>query len=184
MTKPVPIFVIPTYRLRDVGATVEAYDQHFHRNGHHLDLVVFDDSSSVNQEKYFPILERIQTCNPLFYVGPREKEQFLGYLFGRLSDRKLEPLVRNLFRPSYGGKRNYTLMYRTVDASTPQDVCSRSGILECTQPGVERLCWGPMRAPGPARTRMRATAVSRMRIRCCASRPRLPLPKPIPGNWR
>ena len=41
-------FVMPTYRLREVGATVEAYDQHFHRNGHRLDPVVFDDSSTVN----------------------------------------------------------------------------------------------------------------------------------------
>src|SRR5262249_36202046 len=28
------IFVIPTYRLRDVGQTVEHYDEHFWRNGH------------------------------------------------------------------------------------------------------------------------------------------------------
>ena len=27
-------FVIPTYRLRDVGETVELYDEHFWRNGH------------------------------------------------------------------------------------------------------------------------------------------------------
>lgn len=26
-------FVIPTYRLRDVGKTVEEYDRHFWRNG-------------------------------------------------------------------------------------------------------------------------------------------------------
>ena len=28
-----------------------------------------------------------------------------------MRDRKLESLVRNLFRPSYGGNRNFTLMY-------------------------------------------------------------------------
>jgi hypothetical protein len=27
-------FVIPTYRLREVGETVQAYDEHFRRNGH------------------------------------------------------------------------------------------------------------------------------------------------------
>jgi hypothetical protein len=27
-------FVIPTYRLRDVGDTVAQYDEHFWRNGH------------------------------------------------------------------------------------------------------------------------------------------------------
>jgi hypothetical protein len=104
-------FAIPTNRLRDVGDTVELYDQHFWRNGHSVRIVVFDDSSSVNQEKYYPLLEQTHTHNELYYVGPREKEQFLAYLNGRLHDGRLEGLVRNLFRPSYGGNRNCTLMY-------------------------------------------------------------------------
>jgi hypothetical protein len=74
-------------------------------------MIVFDDSSPANQEKYYPLLEQTSTYNSLFYVGPREKEQFLAYLNGRLRDKRLEGLVRNLFRPSYGGNRNYTLMY-------------------------------------------------------------------------
>jgi hypothetical protein len=104
-------FVIPTYRLRDVGETVEEYDRHFWRNGHSVPIVVFDDSSRANQEKYFPLLEKTRTHNELFYVGPKEKEEFLLYLNGRLRDPRLEGLVRNLFRPSYGGNRNCTLMY-------------------------------------------------------------------------
>jgi hypothetical protein len=104
-------FVIPTYRLRDVGETVEHYDEHFWRNGHTVRMIVFDDSSPVNQEKYYPLLEQTKTHNDLYYVGPREKEQFLAYLNGRLRDKRLEGLVKNLFRPSYGGNRNFTLMY-------------------------------------------------------------------------
>jgi hypothetical protein len=104
-------FVIPTYRLREVGETVEHYDEHFWRNGHSVRMIVFDDSSPVNQEKYYPLLEQTKTHNDLYYVGPREKEQFLAYLNGRLRDKRLEGLVKNLFRPSYGGNRNYTLMY-------------------------------------------------------------------------
>ncbi len=104
-------FVIPTYRLRDVGETVEQYDEHFWRNGHTVRMIVFDDSSPVNQEKYYPLLEQTKTHNDLYYVGPREKEQFLAYLNGRLRDKRLEGLVKNLFRPSYGGNRNFTLMY-------------------------------------------------------------------------
>jgi hypothetical protein len=104
-------FVIPTYRLRDVGQTVEEYDEHFWRNGHSVRIVVFDDSSPANQEKYFPLLEQTRTHNDLYYVGPREKEQFLAYLNHRLHDVRLDGLVRNLFRPSYGGNRNFTLMY-------------------------------------------------------------------------
>jgi hypothetical protein len=104
-------FVIPTYRLRDVGETIELYDEHFWRNGHSVRMIVFDDSSPANQEKYYPLLEQTRTRNELYYVGPREKEAFIGYLNGRLRDKQLQALVKNLFRPSYGGNRNYTLMY-------------------------------------------------------------------------
>jgi len=104
-------FVIPTHRLREVGETVEHYDEHFWRNGHAVPIIVFDDSSPANQEKYYPLLEQTKTHNELYYVGPREKEQFVAHINGRLRDKRLEGLVKNLFRPSYGGNRNYTLMY-------------------------------------------------------------------------
>ena len=103
------IFVIPTYRLRDVGDTVEQYDDHFFRNGHSVRMIVFDDSTPSTQEKYYPLLEQTRTHNDVFYVGPKEKERFLSHLNQRLRDKRLEGLVRNLFRPSYGGNRNYTL---------------------------------------------------------------------------
>jgi hypothetical protein len=38
-------FVIPTYRLREVGETVERYDDHFWRNGHSVPMVVFDEGT-------------------------------------------------------------------------------------------------------------------------------------------
>src|ERR1700733_3688280 len=104
-------FVIPTHRLRDVGETVEQYDEHFWRNGHSPELIVFDDSTPANQEKYYPLLEKTKTHHDLYYVGPREKEQFPAYLSSRLGGRRLESLVKSLFRPSYGGNRNHTLMY-------------------------------------------------------------------------
>lgn len=105
------IFVIPTYRLRDVAETIEKYDQHFWSNGHSVKMMVFDDSSLANHEKYYSLLEQTKTVNDLYYIGPREKEQFISFLNFKLHDRKLESLVRNLFRPSYGGNRNFTLMY-------------------------------------------------------------------------
>lgn len=104
-------FVIPTYRLREVSETVAQYDDHFWRNGHSVPIVVFDDSSSVNHQKYFSLLENTPTHNELYYVGPKEKEQFIAYLNQRLPDKRLQGLVRSLFRPSYGGNRNYTLVY-------------------------------------------------------------------------
>jgi hypothetical protein len=71
-------FVIPTYRLREVGETVTAYDEHFWRNGHSVPIIVFDDSSAANHEKYYSLLERTATHNELYYVGPKEKEAFIA----------------------------------------------------------------------------------------------------------
>ncbi len=110
--RPLPLtFAIPTYRLRDVPQTVEAYDENFADNGHIVKLMVFDDSSPATQKKYYSLLEQTHTRNELYYVGPREKEAFIQLVNKRLNNARLEPLVRNLFRPSYGGNRNFTLIY-------------------------------------------------------------------------
>jgi hypothetical protein len=95
-------FAIPTYRLRDVPQAVEAYDENFATNGHMVKLMVFDDSSLATQKKYYSLLEQTRTKNELYYVGPREKEAFIQLVNKRLNNTRLEPLVRNLFRPSYG----------------------------------------------------------------------------------
>ena len=110
--KPEPtVFVVPTYRLRDVGETIERYDENFRRNGHAVRMMIFDDSTVSAHDKYYSLLEQTRTRNEVVYVGPREKAQFVRFLLDRLHDRRLEPLVKSLFRPSYGGNRNYTLMY-------------------------------------------------------------------------
>ena len=111
MKKYNPVSVIPTYRLRDVGETIERYDEHFWNNGHTIKIIVFDDSSITNFNKYYRKLEQTKTYNDVYYVGPHEKGEFTSILLKRLSDKKLEPLVNNLFRPSYGGNRNFTLIY-------------------------------------------------------------------------
>ena len=56
----------------------QQYDEHFWRNGHSVRMIVFDDSSPADQEKYYPLLEQTRTHNDVYYVGPREKEQFLA----------------------------------------------------------------------------------------------------------
>jgi hypothetical protein len=111
MTDPELYFVIPTHRLRDVGGTIHEYDEHFWRNGHSLQMIVFDDSTQANVEKYLPLFAETKTRSDLYYVGPSEKEQFIEYVNSRLRNKRLEPLVKNIFRPSYGGNRNYSLMY-------------------------------------------------------------------------
>lgn len=105
------MFAIPTCRLRDVGAAVEAYDQHFFLHGHALSMTVFDDSGPALRDRYFSRLSRIKTKNELYYVGYDEKAALKERLCEKLRDRKLSALVAGLFRPSYGGNRNFTLLY-------------------------------------------------------------------------
>ncbi len=52
------IFAVPTYRLRDVAETIEKYDEHFWSNGHAVKMMVFDDSSLANHEKYYSLMRR------------------------------------------------------------------------------------------------------------------------------
>src|SRR3984893_9787632 len=151
MEIPTFSFVIPTYRLRDVNETVECYDQHFWKNGHSVRIVVFDDSIPANQEKYFPLLEQTRTHNELYYVGPREKEQFLAYLNGRLRDARLEGIVKNLFRPSYGGNRNCALMYTLGELVVSSDDDMRPYALMEDSPEsleIEEVCRGRLHKAG------------------------------------
>jgi hypothetical protein len=144
-------FAIPTYRLRDVGETVEQYDEHFWRNGHSPQIIVFDDSTPTNQEKYFPLLEKTRPHHDLYYVGPREKEQFLAYLNSRLRDKRLESLVKSLFRPSYGGNRNYTLMYTLGGLMISSDDDMRPYCLVEYSPeslGDDEVCYGRLHKAG------------------------------------
>ena len=175
MNDPDLFFVIPTYRLRDVGETVEHYDEHFWRNGHSVRMIVFDDSSPANQEKYYPLLEQTKTHNDLYYVGPREKEQFLAYLNERLRDKRLEGLVKNLFRPSYGGNRNYTLMYTLGGLMVSADDDMRPyALMEHSPESLSRGRGLPRPAAQGRRERLHAASrstSSRRSSTCWASRP-------------
>lgn len=144
-------FVIPTYRLRDVGETVEQYDEHFWRNGHSVKITIFDDSSPANQQKYYSLLEQTRTHNEVYYVGPREKDLFLGHLHQRLRDARLDGLVKNLFRPSYGGNRNYTLMYTLGGKMVSADDDMRPYTLMDRSPETlepDEVCRGHLRKLG------------------------------------
>jgi hypothetical protein len=141
------IFVIPTYRLRDVAQTIEKYDENFWANGHAVKMIVFDDSTIGNYEKYYSLLEQTKTVNDVFYVGPPEKEQFINFLNERLRDKKLESLVKNLFRPSYGGNRNFTLMYTLGNLMVSADDDMRPDALIETSPeslSENEICRGKL----------------------------------------
>jgi hypothetical protein len=151
MEKRALSFVIPTHRLREVGETVEQYDDHFWRNGHSVPIVVFDDSSPANQEKYYSLLERTATHNQIYYVGPREKEEFIAYLNQRLRDKRLQGLLKSLFRPSYGGNRNYTLIYTLGELIVSADDDMRPYALMEHSPEsleAEEICRGRLHRKG------------------------------------
>ena len=89
------IFVVPTYRLRDVAETMEKYDEHFCSNGHSVRMIVFDDSSLANHEKYYSLPEQTRTVNEIFYFH-KDKKDFprIRVKNKRLKTRNGEPASR------------------------------------------------------------------------------------------
>ena len=88
MNEPESYFVVPTHRLRDVSQTIQEYDDHFWRNGHSPQIMVFDDSTPSNVDKYFSQLGELKTRSDLFYIGPQQKEEFLTYVNSRLRNKR------------------------------------------------------------------------------------------------
>lgn len=154
-----PLFAIPTCRLRDVGEAVEAYDRNFAHYGHSLRLVVFDDSSARLHERYFSRLSSIKTRNELSYVGPAEKAALKELLSDKLGDDARAAIVGELFRPSYGGNRNFTLLYSLGSLLVSADDDMRPyALMEDGGPGLEgnEVCRGKVvkadRAPRERRS--------------------------------
>jgi len=101
--------VIPTYRLKDVAQTVRAYRDNFDRYGYDIPIIVFDDSSPEVYGHDFPKFAAVVPSNT-FYVGPPEKALFIDQLVSRIGIQH-EETIRRLLRPSYGGNRNFTILY-------------------------------------------------------------------------
>jgi hypothetical protein len=51
-------------------------------------MLVFDDSSPANHEKYYSTLERTTTHNELYSLGPAEQEQLLSYPQIRVNNQR------------------------------------------------------------------------------------------------
>jgi len=106
------IFVIPTYRPQEVGETVARYSENFRSFGYSIPIVVFDDSKGEESRKKalrsFTEAE-IDYPGSVWYVGEIEKKRFLSRLENKtkISSR----LLQKIFKPSYGGNRNFTLAY-------------------------------------------------------------------------
>ena len=71
------IFAVRTHLPRDTVETVEISDEHFCGNGPLVRMMVFDDSSAANHQKYFSPLEQTMVSD-LSCVDLTEK--FIGFL--------------------------------------------------------------------------------------------------------
>ncbi|MFH0948920.1 MAG: hypothetical protein V1802_00355 [Candidatus Aenigmatarchaeota archaeon] len=130
-----PVFVIPTCRLRDVGKAVELYDENFHNYGRKINIWVFDDSPVSVNKKYYTNLERTSTFNEVYYIGPEEKSKFITYAIERTGITVADYIIYRIFRPSYGGNRNFSLAYTlgrkfisSDDDMQPGGYVSKNGI--------------------------------------------------------
>ena len=106
------IFTIPTYRPKEVAKTVERYSDNFRGFGYSIPIMVFDDGKGEeSRKKALKSLEEaeIDYSGEVWYVGELEKRRFLSMLEKKT---KIDPtLLQKIFRPSYGGNRNFTLVY-------------------------------------------------------------------------
>lgn len=102
---------IPTYRIEHAGKTVAAYADNFARYGHEVPIVVFDDSGHERSRKSADGLAELENPGGIFYVGPEEKAAFLQELKKKLGHAVDHKVVDQTFKPSYGGNRNFTIVY-------------------------------------------------------------------------
>jgi len=106
------IFTIPTYRGQEVVETVVRYSENFRNFGYSIPIIVFDDGTGKdNRKKVLKSFLDSETdySGKVWYVGEIEKKRFLTKLEAKT---KIDPqLLRKIFKPSYGGNRNFTLAY-------------------------------------------------------------------------
>ncbi len=102
---------IPTYRIEHVGKTVAAYAGNFAGYSHEVPVFVFDDSGVERSRKSSGRLAKTENPGGVFYVGPEQKALFLEKLKERIGKDVDPKVVDETFKPSYGGNRNFTIVY-------------------------------------------------------------------------
>lgn len=100
------LLVIPTYRILEALQTAKRYAENFIFFGHEIPILIFDDGDKMPSSKEFSILEKMNYKPGIFYVGGEEKDLFINNL-----EIKNKKLISQIFRPSYGGNRNFTLAF-------------------------------------------------------------------------
>lgn len=104
---------IPTYRSGDIAQTVSRYAHNFNIYDHSVPIFVFDDSNRKGariSEGSLRVAAKNFPGQEVRYVGPHEKAKFLHNLVQKVGSEH-EDTIRRIFRPSYGGNRNFILAY-------------------------------------------------------------------------
>jgi glycosyltransferase involved in cell wall biosynthesis len=97
--------IIPTYRIQDVYETVKAYSENLQKYGHNdVGIIIFDDSET--NEEAIQNISKIKHKGGIYYVGKEEKAQFLNMT--GITDRDKRAMI---LKPSYGGNRNFGVLY-------------------------------------------------------------------------
>ncbi|MDP7520762.1 MAG: hypothetical protein QF567_00820 [Candidatus Pacearchaeota archaeon] len=108
------ILSIPTYRSQQIAITVNTYAQNFKRFNHTVPIFVFDDSnetqSKISEKCLLDLSKQLGNTQEINYVGPIQKQLFLENLQKRFGQQNARNIGR-IFKPSYGGNRNFSLVY-------------------------------------------------------------------------
>ncbi|MBU5688755.1 MAG: hypothetical protein KQA41_00805 [Candidatus Aenigmarchaeota archaeon] len=107
--------VIPTYRLPHVKSTVENWITYMRLYSQEIPIYIFGDEKDSKERDF---LNEINSNGyPIFYVGNREKDEFLSLLGKRLKKADLSFLNRDDLRsngykgPIYGPNRIFAMLY-------------------------------------------------------------------------
>lgn len=128
---------IPTYRINEAIETARRYVLSFNSFNHNIPIIIFNDRNGEPLKESFLSLEKLNYPAGIYYVGLSEKKQIINELQEKLGEKEL---IEEIFKPSYGGNRNFTIIYTyrsrfiTVDDDIyPYSIRSVSTSLEGNQ---------------------------------------------------
>jgi len=104
-------FVLPTKRIKNIPETLAEFLPLIENRSESFTVTIFDDSPKGLSDEVLPELKKINSKVPVSYVGADEKARFLEMLSERVCQPQYAPLLKEFFRPCYGGNRNFTALY-------------------------------------------------------------------------
>jgi len=104
-------FVLPTKRIKNIPETLAEFLPLIEDRPEAFSVTIFDDSPRGLANEVLPELKELKSKVPVSYVGVDEKTRFLDLLSERVCQPDYAPLLKEFFRPCYGGNRNFTALY-------------------------------------------------------------------------